>query len=200
MKTLYFIFLFILIQGIVACNSHTTSQKTHQQDTIKSSTPVFDTITKKKVNYYVDTVEISPTFVEQLSHLDAKKWIQHAYFQGDFSVDSAMYLIFGKYYLHLEDSYNDDEVIDVAIWKLKNYPIKTYEGDWTGEYCIFPDTLAKINETHILGDTIVQVSNKKYAIISTSTLACTFPSLDGGTGRFTRAFLGIAMFEQKNNT
>ena len=157
----------------------------------------------KKVNITFPIDSISPHFVAQLPMLNVKKWHQKKQFQGKFSIDSVMQLIFGNNYLQLAcDDFGNastTEILNVALWKAKNANEKRFTNYWVEGYVAFPDTTNEMNETRVNGDTLISLSNKNYAIVSTSTIANKFPDFMR-VGRFSAAFLGIALLEQKGDT
>ncbi len=205
-KIYYLFFLFIML----SCTNNNKQPKDNPQNNIGSlekTKNIPDSITTKRDFSHIDTMTVSPEFVEKLPIINAEKWLIKKQFKGNFSVDSAMHLIFEKNYFHLHfDAYgneSDTEILDVAMWKSQNFKLKTFFNSWNDYYDSFPNTRSKINETRANGDTIFELNGKNYAIISTSTLTCEFPDFMR-TGRFQKAFLGIALFEQKkqesNNT
>jgi hypothetical protein len=115
-------------------------------------------------------MEVSPDFVERLPTIDAQNWLHKRQFKGSFSVDSAMHLIFEKNYFHFpfDDSgyESETEVLDVAVWKSQNFPLKTFYNDWVGDYDSFPNPSYKVNDTRVNGDTIFELNGKNYATIS----------------------------------
>lgn len=208
MKKQSAIFYLFLLLVVLSCTSK-NKQVENNIDSLQNKT---DSLQKVKNNptsiatkrdfSHIDTMTISPEFVEKLPIIHAEKWLSKKQFKGNFSVDSAMHLIFEKNYFHLpcDDFGNesDTEILDVAIWKSQNFTLKTFRNDWLEDYVNFPDSSNKINDTRANGDTIFELNGKNYAIISTSTLTCQFPSFER-FGRLNPAFLGIALFEKKDN-
>lgn len=200
MKKQSAIFYLFLLFVVLSCTS-TNKQVENNTDSLQKVKNIPISITTKRDFSHIDTMTISPEFVEKLPIIHAEKWLSKKQFQGNFSVDSAMHLIFEKNYFHLpcDDFGNESEteILDVAVWKSQNFTLKTFHNSWSGDYDSFPNSSNKINETRANGDTIFSLNGKNYAIISTSTFTCEFPDFMR-TGRFQQAFLGIALFEQKN--
>jgi hypothetical protein len=144
---------------------------------------------------------LSASFLAKLPLLDSKIWQSKARFTGSFHQDSAMQVIFGKNCFRFACDYfgneDDTKTLFMGIWKTENYPAKTFASLWEENQDTFPNPRNKINDTRANGDSIFEIGTKKYAILSTSTLSSSFPEFSR-TGRFQAAFLGIALFEQKN--
>jgi hypothetical protein len=134
--------------------------------------------------------------------INAAKWNDKSKFLGEFSVDSAMRQIFGIHFYQLPmDSYgneSDTEVLPVGVWKIDKYTQKIFKNNWLGEYDTFPNKTNNIHTTNAIYDTIITKNNKKLAVMATSTQATQYVPEFTHTGRFLGAFLGIAVFEQKN--
>jgi hypothetical protein len=110
-----------------------------------------------------------------------------------FTPEQVMKTIFGKNYFYV---LNDPDTIKTALWKNQNFPLKSIPNTYSEEKFFFPDS-SLTYDTRYLKDTIwANSEGKKYALISFSTSPIEYADL-ALVGRFSCAFLGVALFEQK---
>lgn len=199
MKNFLILFLSFTV-FFTACDVKNNKQLADNQTSIDTITKI-DTLKKSSV-IIEDTTTFSPDFMEKMPSINADKWNEKRKFVGEFSVDSAMQNIFGTHFYHLPmDNYgneSDTEILPVAVWKIGSYTQKIFKNNWLGEYDTFPSKTNNIHTTNVIYDTLIIVNNIKFAVITTSTLATQYLPEFTHTGRFAGAFLGIALFEQKN--